>query len=129
VRNTAPARLALALVLAAACQGRAERALLDRFFEASRLRDKTALSAFSSVIFEPHVDGIVTTFEIDRISTDEPSGAGDASLVTRHVTVSAPVRQPDGKTVEKRLVFTLEQTASAGPWKITGLATVPISPS
>jgi hypothetical protein len=127
VRSTAAALLAVAL--AAACQGRAERALLHRFFEASRLRDKTALSAFSTVIFEPHEDGIVTTFEIDRVSPDEPSGTGDASLVTRQVTVSAPVRQPDGKTVEKRLVFTLEQRASGGPWKITGLATFPASPS
>ena len=41
-----------------------ERALLDQFFAASRLRDRTALARFSTVVFEPRTDGIVEEFVV-----------------------------------------------------------------
>lgn len=117
------------VLVAVSCQGRAERALLDRFFDASRLRDKTLLSSFATVIFEPLEDGIVTTFEIVRISPEEASGAGESAILTKQVTIEAPVRQPDGRTVEKRIVVTIERPLSGRRWTITGLAAFPFKPS
>jgi hypothetical protein len=46
------------------CSAAAERALLDQFFAASRLRDRTALARFSTVVFEPRSDGIVEEFVV-----------------------------------------------------------------
>jgi hypothetical protein len=50
----------------------------------------------------------------------------DGTLVTKDVTVSAPVRQPDGGTVQKTLVITLQRAilngdkAVVGRWVVTG---------
>ena len=50
-------RIAAASVVVAltaiTCSAASERALLDQFFAASRLRDRTALARFSTVVFEP----------------------------------------------------------------------------
>ena len=47
-----------------ACSGGAEYLALQKFFEASRLRDRTALRSISTVSFEPMADGTLTTFKI-----------------------------------------------------------------
>jgi hypothetical protein len=50
----------------------------------------------------------------------------DGTLVTKDVTVSAPVRLPDGNTVQKTLVITLQRAilngdkAVVGRWVVTG---------
>ena len=56
-----PAILVLATL---ACSGGAEYLALQKFFEASRLRDRTALRSISTVSFEPMADGTLTTFKI-----------------------------------------------------------------
>ena len=66
-----PARLsaAIALVTAlAACGHRAEKALVDQFFSASRLGDKTAAQSVSTVFFDPREQGLVRQFTIKGVT-------------------------------------------------------------
>jgi hypothetical protein len=101
-----------------------EHALLERFFELSRLRDKTALADIATVVFEPLEDGIVDRFEIVRVAPEERSGSDQAEIAAKEVTVDADVRGPDGKTLEQRLIVTMQRSvhAGTGAWKITGIA-------
>jgi hypothetical protein len=57
-----------------ACSFTSERALLDQFFDASRLRDRTALARFATVVFEPHIDGIVEEFVVLDVTTERQVG-------------------------------------------------------
>jgi len=91
--------LPVAMVTIWSCAGAAEQTLLAQFFAASRLRDLTALSKVSTVVFEPASDGIVTDFDITGIT-------GDAA--SKEVAISAAVKQPDGRTVRKRLTVTIQ---------------------
>ena len=126
--------LAVSLIAftALGCAGDTERALLNQFFAASRLRDLTALNKIATVVFEPARDGIVTTFEIVQMkAVPGPDGAPESEAVS----ISAPVRLPDGQTVTKTLVVTLERRPiegaqnSARGWRITGFIAGPASPS
>jgi hypothetical protein len=91
----AAALTALTLV---GCGPAKERVLLDQFFAASRLRDLTALRKFSTVVFEPASDGIVTSFEI--------VGAVDRGAA-RELMIVAPVKMFDGRMVTKRFAVTM----------------------
>jgi hypothetical protein len=126
------AALAIAFVaISAACSGRMERALLERFFELSRLLDKTALAPIATVVFEPFADGIVDEFDVVRVAPEERSGSGQSELAAKEVTVEADVRGQDGKTVKKRLIVTMQRPVNGETtaWKITGVAAFPQSPS
>lgn len=81
------------------CSGARERALLDQFFAASRLRDLTALRTVSNVVFEPREQGTVLSFEI--ASVEEVSAGSEI------VHVDAQVRRPDGQTVREILLVTI----------------------
>lgn len=105
---------ALAIVLAACA--RPEQALLERFFGGSRLRDTTALQAVSTVTFEPLQQGIVRTFHVIGVTPDRMAG----QAVTKEVTVEAPVILPDGRTVQKTLVITLQRGRGDKGWMVTG---------
>ena len=94
-----PLIVSLIALTAMSCAQDAERVLLSQFFAASRLRDLTALHKFSTVVFEPTSDGIVTGFEISRV-TDR--GA------SKEVLITAPVRLPDGREVSKDLAITIQ---------------------
>jgi hypothetical protein len=96
----------------AACAG-PERPLLEEFFAASRLRDRTALQKISTTIFEPRERGIVRQFEIVKVSR---TGAG-----RKDVTITAPVATADRGTVQKTLAITLELNA-AGQWFVTAVS-------
>ncbi len=63
--------LALCLLLAVACSSGSEQFILGEFFGACRLRDRTALQGFATVPFEPHVQGIITSFTIARVSPED----------------------------------------------------------
>ena len=91
-----------------ACLPRAEQPILGQFFAASRLRDLTALTTLSTVVFEPTRDGIVTTFTIVAVSVERRDG----DHVTKDVTIDAPVRMPNGQTTQKTLIVTLQRAAS-----------------
>jgi hypothetical protein len=105
-----------------ACTTRAEQPILSQFFAASRLRDLTALSTLSTVVFEPTTNGTVTTFTITSVSSERQEGGRG----TKDVTVDAPVRLPSGQTAEKTLVIRLQRAEStnAAPnverWIVTG---------
>ena len=94
-----------------ACTVHPEETILDRFFQASRLRDRTALGELATIILEPLDQGIVTTFEIRDVARD---GSG-----RKTVTVDAPVKLPDGQVVQKTLHLTME--LRDGRWMVTGL--------
>src|SRR5207249_489043 len=92
-----------------------EQPLLERFFEASRLRDRTALQRFSTVILEPRDQGIVTTFDIVRVTAEEQNG----EVVNKNVTVVAPVKLANGQTQKKRLIITMQKHENG--WIVTGV--------
>ena len=136
--------LAVVSLLAAACSGAAEQAVIGQFFNASRLRDNTALERFATVIFDPRTRGTVTRFTVDAIGSEarKPLTPNlDAQLVERSlnaarsatevisyegelaskdVTVSAPVRLPDGSTARKTYIITLQRATLKGEPPITG---------
>ena len=64
MRKASALAVALVTLTVLSCAHDAERALLNQFFAASRLRDLTALQKIATVVFEPARDGIITTFEI-----------------------------------------------------------------
>jgi hypothetical protein len=107
-----------AAVLLVAC-ARPEQTLLERFFGASRLRDTTALQAVATVTFEPLQQGIVRTFRIAGVTPERLDG----QTVTKDVTLEAPVILPDGQTVQKTLVVTLQRAGGDGSsrWMVTGV--------
>ncbi len=106
--------IALSLVMLTGCGPVAERTLIEQFFAASRLRDLTALSKFSTVVFEPNRDGIVTSFEITQVSAQK-SGT--------EVLLSASVKRPDGRIVRKNFLVTIEGGL------VTAISERPASPS
>jgi hypothetical protein len=98
------------------CSTAAEQSILSQFFAGSRLRDTTALKNIATVVFEPGTQGIVTSFEITKI---EPY-RHDGELVSEDVSISAPVKLPDGRTVQKALVITMQRYT--GQWIVTAIA-------
>lgn len=120
-------RLAVAIVTAVILSGCAapEQALLEEFFAASRLRDRTALQAVSTVTFEPLQQGIVRTFGITGVTAERVDG----HMVTKDVTVAAPVILPDGRAVQKTLVVTLQRAGGGDSrrWIVTGVRDVAAS--
>ena len=114
------------------CSAPAEQALLTQFFAASRLRDLTALQNFATVVFEPAIDGIVTSFDVTRVTATKGS---DGQIVAKDVSISAPVRLPDGRTVLKNFVITMQRGLPGsdpnrwGGWMITAIRGRSDSPS
>ena len=112
----------LAVAALTACSSGVEQTVLGQFFAASRLRDRTMLGNVATVAFEPATQGIVTTFTITRIGREEPR---DGGVVSKEVTINAPVRLPSGQTVAKTLVVTLQRAGkppelpATSPWIVT----------
>jgi len=105
----------------AACSPRAEQPILSEFFSASRLRDRTALQKLATTSFDPASQGIITGFDITGVVISEAGGRA-----TKDVSISAPVRLPDGHTLQKNLVVTLERDVSgsgrtAARWIVTAI--------
>lgn len=127
-------RVIAASVIAATltgCSARPESVLLDRFFAAARLRDHTLLQTFSTVPFEPDVQGIITSFEITNVTQERQDGA----VVSKEVSISAPVQLPDGQTALKQFVVTLQRprpghdAGVATGWMITSITDAPAAVS
>lgn len=104
----------LFLAVCAGCSNARERALLDQFFAASRLRDLTALRTVSNVVFEPREQGTVLGFEIKSVE--------EVSAGSKVVRVEAQVRRPDGQTARQILLVTISGRM------ITGVVVVPSTP-
>jgi len=62
--------LSLITVGGVACSSPPEEAVLGQFFAAARLRDNTVLASFATVTFEPHLDGIVTAFDVTHVTAE-----------------------------------------------------------
>jgi hypothetical protein len=99
----------LAAALVIGCSYAQERSVLARFFDASRLRDLTALATLATVVFEPLQDGIVTRFEIVDVSSHQDD--------RKTVTIQAPVKVPDGRILNKTMTLSLERRN--GRWIVT----------
>lgn len=131
-------RLARALVVSlmtltlTSCSAPAEQPLLTRFFAASRLRDLTALQPLATVVFEPRVRGTVTSFDVTRVTATR---GADGRIVSKNVSISAPVRLPDGQTVRKDFVITMQRDLPGSDrnrwdgWMITAVTDGSGSPS
>jgi hypothetical protein len=109
----------------AACSPRAEEPILSAFFNASRLRDRTALQKIATTSFDPAAHGIITSFDITGVVTGQAAGR-----VSKDVTISAPVKLPGGQTLQKDLVVTLERDGSASGsaaerWIVTAIRDAP----
>jgi hypothetical protein len=89
--------------------------VLERFFQASRLRDRTALKHLSTVIFEPRDQGIITTFDIIRVTSEERRGES----LNKNVTVVAPVELSNGQTRMEQLIITMQKRGDE--WMVTGV--------
>ena len=103
-------------LLTAACRGAAEQPIVDQFFSASRLHDKTALNAIATVEIDPVTQGAVTTFtilHIDREATNET------------VTVDATMHLPSGDFGKRRIVLTLKREPD-GKLTVTGATILPL---
>jgi hypothetical protein len=122
----------LITMILVSCSGTAERTLLAQFFAASRLRDLTALRNFSTVVFEPASDGIITSFDITRVTA---VNGPDGRPMSKDISMAAPVRLPSGATVRKALVVTMSRGIPGsdqyrtGQWMIIGIKDAPASPS
>ena len=102
-------------VLTGACAG-PERPILEQFFGASRMRDRTALQKISTVIFEPRERGIVTTFDVLKVDARH-----DGSRERKDVTIAAPVVLPDGSTKRTTLAITMIRD-DTGRWIVTAVS-------
>ena len=80
-----------------------EEQLLTDFFDASRAYDTTVAAKFAAVVFNPRTDGIVDSFDVEKIDRGQ-----DAS---EQVTIAARVRMFDGRTTSQRYVVTITQRA------------------
>jgi hypothetical protein len=141
------ALFSLAVLFLAGCTGFSEQPVLTQFFASARLRDLTALQNISTVVFEPHIRGTVTAFDITGVSPEnrapiDPAANGEllelslgdrksdrshqtGEIVTKRVTVSAPVRLPTGETQVKTLYVQMQRAVltgqTGGRWIITGI--------
>jgi hypothetical protein len=122
------------------CSAPAEQRLLTQFFAASRLRDLTALHNFATIVFEPGVQGVVTSFDVTRVTATQGSDGqvvskGVSKDVSKDVSISAPVRLPDGRMVLKNFVITMQRGLPGsdqnrwGGWMITAIRDGSGSPS
>ena len=103
-----------AALLLAACRGAAEQPVVDRFFSASRLHDRTALGAIATVEINPVTQGTVTDFTILHI---------DRETANETVTVDATMHLPSGEFGKRKIVLTLKR--DGGRLVVTGVTILP----
>ena len=108
----------------AACGHPAERALVDQFFSASRVRDRTAAQAVATVFFDPKDQGLVRQFAITNVTPEEES----AGVVSKNVTIRASVESLDGAKSDKTIFVTMQRRPNAA-WVITGITVAAVDPS
>src|SRR5258706_2792038 len=97
VRRLQTAVLLSIATLTAACGHPAEKALVDQFFSASRLRDRTATQSVATVFFDPKDQGVVRHFTVRSVTPEEESGG----VVSKNVTIDASVESLAGEKAEK----------------------------
>jgi hypothetical protein len=114
----------LAMTALAACGHAAEKALVEQFFSASRLRDRTGAQSIATVFFDPKEQGLVRQFTIKSVAPEEESGG----VVSKNVTISATVESLDGVKADKMIFVTMQRRPNA-VWIITGVTVAAAAPS
>jgi len=94
--------------------------VLQKFFTAASAGDRAALTPLATITFDPQSDGVVTNFEITSVTPEEKIG----DRVTKNVTLTAPVKLPNGQVVDKKLAIAMERRGDQ--WVLTGLVAIPI---
>ena len=102
--------LSLMAVVGAGCSPAPEEPILNQFFAASRLHDTTMLAELATVEFGPTTHGIVTTFTITKVVPVKRGG----EIVSKDVTIDAPVKLPNGEVARKTLVVTIQRPEPTG---------------
>jgi hypothetical protein len=110
---------AATVLLALACTDSAERPLLERFFSAARLRDRTALADVATTAFEPRERGTVLSFDVTAVY---PTAAD-----RKDITLWARLRLPSGETINRTLVVSERQIG--GQWTVTAVRDAAAPPS
>jgi hypothetical protein len=124
LRDRALATVLAAAAAVAACGHPREKKLVEQFFAASRLRDRTAAQSVSTVFFDPKDHGLVRDFTVESVTPEEQSGG----VASKNVTLSASVESLDGVTSHKTIFVTMQQKPGAA-WMITGvMVAVPAPP-
>ena len=80
------------LVLAAfvtACSSTGEQQLLQQFFKAAKLRDRTTLANLATVRFEPQTSGVVQEFEITDVGKERKADVAVRALRQAHEDAKA----------------------------------------
>lgn len=109
---------ALWAALALACRpASAEEQTLLRFFVAAPTLDRTVISKYATVSFNPRTDGIVESFTVTSVGPERQD--------QKDVTLDALVRDPSGQTVRRTLAARFQRIE--GRWLITGLRQTPAS--
>lgn len=111
-------------VIFVACGHASEKALIERFFATSRLRDRTAVQSVATVFFDPKDQGLVRQFVITNVAPEEQS----RGIVSKNVTVRASVESLAGVTSDKTIFVTMQRRPDAG-WMITGVTVAATAPS
>jgi hypothetical protein len=127
--------VSLAAAVLVGCSARPEQPILEEFFSASRMADRTTLATLSTTAFEPASAGIVTSFTITGVTPEQRKprqGGGD--VLTKDVTIDAPVKLPTGQAVQKTLVVTMQRTEAGGDtpvgrWIVTDIKDASRSPA
>jgi hypothetical protein len=114
------------LVLVACTPAPSEHLILDQFFAASRVRDRTALQKFATVLLEPLDQGIVTDFKVIHVTPERGETVDGMAALSKEVTIDALVRLAGGRTAQKVFVITMRRPPAGsrepvGRWMITGI--------
>jgi hypothetical protein len=105
-------------LLAPACGLRSpEEQVLEEFFRNTRLMDATLLAKTATVAFDPRTQGSIQQFRIAEIGPQR----SEAGATAEQVTIQAQVRTPEGPTVARTLVATLQRRDDDGRWLVTAL--------
>ena len=110
MRSAPGAAVVLALTIAA-CGHPREQALVDQFFSASRVRDKTAAQTVSTVFFDPKDQGVVRDFTIkkrhargsERRRGDQERHAQRVGRIARRRDVAEDDLRDDAEETGRRL--------------------------
>lgn len=111
---------ALAMLTGACLTSGADHQLLDRFFAASRLRDRTALARLATVTFEPNIDGIVTGFSIESARDLDADHRELTVPVT--VLVDGQIRHLTLRVLLSRRDATRLESSRTPTWLVTSFA-------
>lgn len=111
----APMVLAVAALSACSSQYASEENLVRQFFRASGLRDTQTLSNFSTVSFDPKVEGTVADFEVTAVSPErtEPLRVIEASKALQEAEAANKAFNEKKKTYQDANMEAIDRVLKA----------------